>query len=173
VKIKFGIIDDNPTAIESLQYFINEVQVDGISLEQVFIKHDLDVDSAEDEEQINSVDLLFLDIMLKRKNSLDIIKNYQEVEPVVVITTGHDGHMLKAIRLEAFDYLMKPIDEEDFIEMLERVRERINRELTRMREWISLSNAINENHLTEEQAKKIAGIHGQEKHKPYGAFANQ
>jgi DNA-binding NarL/FixJ family response regulator len=157
--IKYGIIDDNQTAIESLKYFLRHVQVMGISLEEVFVKNDLNESSQEDEDLLNSVDLIFLDIMLKRKNSLDVIKTYQEVEPVVVITTGHDGHMLKAIRLEAFDYLMKPIDQEDFTEMLIRVRNKIDRELTRMKEWITLSNAINTNYLNEEQAKKLANIH--------------
>lgn len=65
-------------------------------------------------------DLLLLDINLAGKSGLDLAKNVDLSKTKIVFTTAYDKHVLEALRLNAFDYLLKPIFYSDFNEMIER-----------------------------------------------------
>ena len=45
--------------------------------------------------------------------------------PVVIFVTAFDNHALKAFEAHAFDYLLKPIDDERFATTVERARQRV------------------------------------------------
>ncbi len=158
MKVKYAIIDDNPEAMQSLEYYLNTMMIPGLTMEMLHKQYDLRVDSESDHELLTQVDVLFLDIMLKEKNSLDLLPHFKEQKPIVVITTAHETHMLKAIRVSAFDYLLKPIDEDDFKAMLRRLKDRLEKDYNKMREWLSLSNVINTSQLNAEQAKHLQQI---------------
>ena len=158
MKVKYAIIDDNPEALEALEYYLKTISISGLELILVHKQHDLSSDSEKDHELLANVDILFLDIMLKEKNSLDVLPQFNEVQPITIITTAHDTHMLKAIRLSAFDYLLKPVDEDDIVAVLGRLKERLERDYNRMREWLSLSAVINPDQLSEDQAKQISSL---------------
>ena len=158
MKISYAIIDDDPEAVKSLQFYIEMVSADGLELVEVGVRNNLDPQSEEDIEFINSVDVLFLDIMLKGKNSLDLISQIKDIQPIIVITTGHDNFMLKAIRLSAFDYLVKPVSKRHFEEMLERLSNRIEKDLSKMIEWLRISKVVNPNDLSEEQSRKVMQV---------------
>lgn len=69
-------------------------------------------------------DLLFVDINMPFLNGLDFIDSVKEIldEPLIIIITGYDSfkYTQKALRLNVFDYLLKPIMEDVFFESLER-----------------------------------------------------
>ncbi len=158
MKVKYAIVDDDPQALESVEYYLKNISIDGIEMEMVGKQYDLDANSESDRELLTNIDVLFLDIMLRNKNSLDIIGHFGDDQPITVITTAHDEHMLRAIRVSVFDYILKPVDEDDFIQLLERLKAKLERDYMRMREWLSLSNVINTGVLNEEQAKQISNI---------------
>ncbi len=160
MKITYAIIDDDPEAIKSLQFFIENIPVEEFTLVpgSSEILNDLDPDSEEDIEFINSVDVLFLDIMLKGKNSLDLIAKIGDIQPVIIITSGHDDFMLKAIRIAAFDYLLKPISKKSYEDVINRLRERFAKDYSKMMEWLKISRVVNPNDLNEEQSKKVQQI---------------
>lgn len=158
MKITYAIIDDDPEAVKSLQFFIEVVPGNDLELTEVGVRNDLNPQSEEDIEFINSVDVLFLDIMLKGKNSLDLISQIKDIQPSIIITTGHDNFMLKAIRLSAFDYLMKPVSKTNFEQMLNRLNERIEKDFNKMLEWMRISKAVSPNDLNEEQSRKVMQI---------------
>jgi len=158
LKVKYAIIDDDPQALESVEYYLKNISIEGLQMEMVGKQFNLDENSEADWELLTTIDVLFLDIMLRDKNSLDVIGKFGDDQPITVITTAHDEHMLRAIRVSVFDYLLKPVDEDDFIQMLERLKARLEKDYLRMREWLSLSNVINTGQLNEEQAKQISNI---------------
>jgi two-component system LytT family response regulator len=49
-----------------------------------------------------------------------------ENRPLIVFITAHDAYALRAFEGQAFDYLLKPFDQERFDPMIERVRTRLN-----------------------------------------------
>jgi DNA-binding LytR/AlgR family response regulator len=58
-------------------------------------------------------DLIFMDIQLADGLSFDIFQQI-EIKSPVVFTTAFDQYAVKAFRVSAFDYLLKPIDPDDF-----------------------------------------------------------
>jgi two-component system, LytTR family, response regulator LytT len=61
--------------------------------------------------QINSCDLIFLDIHLGDGLSFNIFDKITISTPII-FTTAYDNYAIKAFKLNSVDYLLKPIDEE-------------------------------------------------------------
>lgn len=61
---------------------------------------------------INKVhpDLVFLDIELPNEKGLALFKYFEKTDFQVIFTTAYDHYAIKALRLSALDYLLKPID---------------------------------------------------------------
>lgn len=62
--------------------------------------------------QHNSADLLFMDIHLGDGESFQIFQQININSPVI-FTTAYDQYTLKAFKNQGIDYLLKPFDEED------------------------------------------------------------
>ncbi len=54
-------------------------------------------------------DILFLDIDLGDGTGFDVLNALGEHQPRVIFTTAHQQHAIRAFRLSAVDFLMKPI----------------------------------------------------------------
>lgn len=67
-------------------------------------------------------DLVLMDIQLTDGNAFDILKALDDVSFQVIFITAYNHHAVKAIKFGALDYLLKPIDEDELHEALERVR---------------------------------------------------
>ncbi len=80
--------------------------------------------------------LVFMDIDLGDGTSFDILSSLDEIDFKIIFVTGFDSHAVKAIRLGALDYLLKPIDEEEFKEAVTKAVNTIEKEN-------SIKNSIN------------------------------
>src|SRR5690606_11202641 len=67
-------------------------------------------------------ELLLLDIQLTDGNAFDLLNQIGETHAQLVFITAYDHHAINAIKYGALDYLLKPVDEDDLDEALERVR---------------------------------------------------
>lgn len=71
-------------------------------------------------------DLLFLDIQLQGRNSIDLIRelSQQMAMPHIIFTTAYDDrqYLMSAIKLHAVDYLLKPVGKEELAEAIAKVR---------------------------------------------------
>jgi DNA-binding LytR/AlgR family response regulator len=65
-------------------------------------------------------DLIFMDIQLADGLSFDIFHQI-EIKSTVVFTTAFDQYAVKAFRVSAFDYLLKPIDPDDFSKVFDKI----------------------------------------------------
>lgn len=54
--------------------------------------------------------ILFLDIEVGDRTGFDLLKGIAPLNPQVIFTTAHESYAVKAIRFNALDYLLKPID---------------------------------------------------------------
>lgn len=65
-------------------------------------------------------DIFFLDIHLKDMSGIDMARSLrQESEAVIVFVTALKEYVFDAFDVQAFQYLLKPIDEEKFYQVLE------------------------------------------------------
>src|ERR1700712_4376458 len=70
-------------------------------------------------------DLLFLDIQLGAESGFDVLMRASPPYPLIVFTTAHHEHALRAFEFAALDYLLKPFARERFMRALMRVDERL------------------------------------------------
>ena len=65
-------------------------------------------------------DLLFLDVEMPRANGLALLREFPERSFAVIFTTAFDSYAIPAIKAEALDYLLKPVDPEELRQAFER-----------------------------------------------------
>lgn len=101
------LVDDEQLAREELEYLLRdfpEVEVAGVAtngLEALQI-----IEKIEPE-------LVFLDVQMPGLDGLGLIRRLQEQKihlPYFVLATAFDQYAIEAFRLEAMDYILKPID---------------------------------------------------------------
>jgi two-component system, LytTR family, response regulator len=56
-----------------------------------------------------TVDLLFLDILMPGMNGFELLEKLP-AQPLVIFTTAYDKHALRAFEVNSIDYLLKPIE---------------------------------------------------------------
>ncbi|MGB5387510.1 MAG: LytTR family DNA-binding domain-containing protein [Eudoraea sp.] len=74
--------------------------------------------------QENEVDLMFVDINMPDLSGMDFVKSLNN-PPKVIFTTAYSEYALEGFRVDAIDYLLKPIDYSLFLKASEKARERI------------------------------------------------
>lgn len=63
----------------------------------------------------HNIDLVLLDIEMPHGSGFDLLKQVEDYEFEVIFITGFDQYAIDAIKVQALDYLLKPIDEEEFL----------------------------------------------------------
>ena len=104
--IKTILVDDEKHALESLSILL-EMNFPG-RFEILAMCNS--VDQALPAIQQHEPDLIFLDIQMPQKNGFDLLEKFPQRDFEVIFTTAHKEHGIDAIKNEAFDYLLKPID---------------------------------------------------------------
>ncbi len=69
-------------------------------------------------------DIVFLDIEMPEQNGFKLLEYFHEINFEIIFTTAYDQYAVKAFRLSAIDYLLKPIDLEELREALQKVAEK-------------------------------------------------
>jgi two-component system, LytTR family, response regulator len=91
-------------------------------------------EAASGREAIDSVrrlapDVVLLDIDLPEANGIEVVRHYAVGRlPATILIAGHEGYAADAFRVNAIDYLVKPLTEERFRATLDRVRRHLRRE---------------------------------------------
>ncbi len=69
------------------------------------------------------VDLLFLDIEMPNGNGFELLKRFDSYTFKVILITAYDQYAIQAIKAQAFDYLLKPIEIDELVEAVSRIAE--------------------------------------------------
>ena len=73
----------------------------------------------------HTADVVFLDVMLGDGTGLDLLKAMPVRPFQVVLVSAHNEFAVEAFRLSALDYLLKPIDVDDFQEAILRAKQQL------------------------------------------------
>ena len=112
--IKAIIIDDEKHCIITLKHLLSAID----TIEVVATTQDSTTAKKLIEE--HQPHLVFLDIEMPEMNGFDVINQFENPNFKVIFTTAYDQYALKALRLNALDYLLKPIDKKDIEVALEK-----------------------------------------------------
>ncbi|MFI5188532.1 MAG: LytR/AlgR family response regulator transcription factor, partial [Chitinophagales bacterium] len=66
-------------------------------------------------------DLVFLDVEMPKMNGFEMLEQLSVVDFDIIFTTSYDQYALKAIRFSAIDYLLKPVDEEELRNAIQKI----------------------------------------------------
>ena len=113
--IRALIVDDEPLAREGVRILLRHIPGITIAGECPNGRQALKMLKAE------TVDLLFLDIQMPEMDGFQVLSHIPlEHMPVVIFITAYDQHALRAFRVHALDYVLKPLDEGRFREAVDR-----------------------------------------------------
>ncbi len=73
------------------------------------------------------VDVLFLDIEMPELNGFEFIEKLGAFDFEVIFVTAYNSYTLNALRVNALDYLLKPIDEDELHEAISRLIKKVGK----------------------------------------------
>lgn len=114
MKINCIAIEDEPLALKKIKEFIE--QIDYLNLLEGFNNA---VDAIGFLKN-NPVDLIFLDIRMKKLSGIQFLESLQ-IKPKVIITSAYDEYALKGYELDVADYLLKPFTFDRFLKSVDKV----------------------------------------------------
>lgn len=115
--MKACIVDDEKKGRDTLQKLLEEYCKDVEIVGQA--------DSVDTAFQcINTVhpDLVFLDVEMPRGSGFELLKRFEKVSFKTIFVTAHNHYAIKAIKFSAVDYLLKPVDVDELVNAVGRVR---------------------------------------------------
>jgi len=118
--LKILVVDDEPEARELLKYMLLETT--GIAV--------VGLAGSVDEALIllrkEHPDLVLLDIQMPEKDGFHFIEqvNGTGKDPGIIFVTAYDHYAIQAIRNSVFDYIMKPVHQEELSNAIERFRQK-------------------------------------------------
>ncbi|MDE3742027.1 LytR/AlgR family response regulator transcription factor [Maribacter polysaccharolyticus] len=111
-------IDDEPLALKQIANYIEKTPF--LSLENQFESAIQAISFLEE----NEVDLMFVDINMPDLNGLDFVKSLSNA-PKVIFTTAYSEYAIEGFRVDAIDYLLKPIGYSEFLKAAVKAKERL------------------------------------------------
>ena len=115
--LKSVIVDDEPKAIQSLSWELSNFS-DQIKVIATFNNPEKALLYLAE----NNIDCLFLDIEMPTMDGFQFLNKLKSRNFAVVITTAYSEYAIKALKKDALDYLLKPIDSDDLEETIAKVK---------------------------------------------------
>ncbi len=114
--LKAILVDDELNSLQNLQFKIQEYCP---SIKVV-------AQTQNPEEAIRLIhqhkpDVIFLDIEMPRMSGFKMLEQFTEVDFEVIFITAYNHYAINAIRISAFDYLVKPVAIEELQQTVERL----------------------------------------------------
>ena len=123
--IKAILIDDEPQSSKSLAIKLTATATE-VKVVAVFDKP---------EQALLSIatlkpDVLFLDIEMPGLNGFQLVEQLAENNAEIIFVTAYSEYVLNALRISAFDYLLKPVDKKELADTLERLEQKLSHQHT-------------------------------------------
>ena len=115
--IKAVILDDESKAIEALSWELKNFNAD-IEVIATFTSPKDALPFLKNQK----IDCLFLDIEMPNMHGFEFLEKVDAIDFCVVITTAYSEYAITALKKEAIDYLLKPIDIDDLRDTFLRIK---------------------------------------------------
>jgi len=139
-KLRTIIIDDEPPCVEALYLDLDRYCPEIEVVEQC-------IGSKQGLKAIkqHNPDLVFLDIEMPWMNGFELIEMIDDVNFDIVFTTAYDQFAVRAFKISAVDYLLKPIDKEDLIHSVQKILKKQSKGFDEEHLKLLLQNVNNNN----------------------------
>jgi two-component system, LytTR family, response regulator len=141
--IKAIIVDDEQHCIDRLSNLLQQYHTGTVQLLAAASSVKEGIKTIKEHQP----DLIFLDVQIHDRTGFDLLRECGAINFKVIFTTAYDKFAIQAIKFSAIGYLLKPIDEDDLQEALNKLKE-VSAEQT------SLMAGVIENNLNQHSKKK-------------------
>ncbi len=137
-RLKTVIVDDEPDAVSFIGTIIREycptLEVTGTANDAM--------------EGINVIrdknpDLVLLDVEMPHGSGFDLLSQFPDKNFDVIFITAFNHYAIKAIKFSAVDYILKPININEFIQAIEKVAEKRSSPAAQVRNFDALFENLN------------------------------
>lgn len=115
-KLRAVIVDDEAKGIEFLHYTL-EKYCPAVAVIKTFTAP---LEALEEIPELRP-DILFVDVEMPRMNGFELVERLQNKGIKTIFVTAYNEYALKAFRVAAVDYLLKPIDSDELKEAVQKV----------------------------------------------------
>lgn len=159
-RIKVVIVDDEPQSIHRLQddlATLEDFEVIATSSSAV---------SAKNLVMSIQPDVLFIDVEMPGQTGFEVLQSLRDENPmelIVVFYSAFDKYMIDALRASAFDFLLKPYQQDEFELVVDRIRQKmkdgddVDEDASSVPESSSCSS---ESVLASQKAQDFSGMNG-------------
>jgi two-component system response regulator LytT len=120
--MKAVIIEDEHSAVLNLEHILESIEPNIQIIETI----DTVSDAIAFFQKENGYDLVFMDIRLADGISFEIFKEVEPTAPIV-FTTAYDQYAIQAFKVNSIDYLLKPIQEEDLKNAIDKFKQSLSK----------------------------------------------
>lgn len=115
------LLDDEIDACKNLQSFLNRYWKDKIEI------YGYALNTLEAEKLLAQVqpDVVFIDIEMPGENAFQFLDRIQPLSFEIIFVTAYDEYALRALKLNAVDYILKPISIEELETAIHKLEEKI------------------------------------------------
>jgi len=113
-ELKVIIVDDEKPAIKAINLLLSKYFPD-IS----FVYSATSVQDAFQLIRKINPDIVLLDIKMRDGTGFDLLNKFESIDFSIIFVTAYDDFALKAFRYNAFNYLLKPLDIDDFVKVFD------------------------------------------------------
>ena len=141
-KIPSIIVDDDPMNIAVLSDLLKESypEIDVIGTAR---------NGSEALESIKTLQpaLVFLDVEMPDMNGFEVLQRLDKINFQTIFVTAHSQYAIQAIRFNALDYLLKPIDQQELSAAIKRFQSEGHAHINQSQVQVALDNLKKENPL--------------------------
>ncbi len=119
--IKAILVDDEISTLKGLEQKLNKLLPE-LEVVHTFQKPEEAIACINNEQP----DLLFLDIEMPRINGFELLNKLEKIDFQVIFVTAYSKYAIKALKKNAIDYVLKPIDNDELLIAVEKATQVIN-----------------------------------------------
>src|SRR5690348_14400233 len=175
--IRTIIIDDEPASVNVLSLLLKKSCKEDVQI--VATTNSAHLGGALIEK--HQPDLVFVDIEMPGMSGIDLLQTFVQPNFQFVFVTAFDAYAVEAFRLSAIDYLLKPVEADDIVRVVEKIKKNIhkndnsiNNQLQNLQKILLQNNSTSESKIGIRMADKIVFLNTSEiiYCEAHGAYTN-
>lgn len=116
------IVDDEQHSIDRLVFLLKENCSRSVKVLGTYTSVDEGIPAV----QHLKPDLVFLDVQMGSKTGFDLLQQLDEINFEIIFITAYEKYAVQAFRFSAFDYLLKPVNQNEFLQTLDKLKEKFS-----------------------------------------------